>query len=313
MSKNRTRYHLKRVMIIAGIITLVGVLALMVLSILLTNESVSYPEIVTIGVSNGDLLTASTSETSALRVMSLNLAHGRKEGPNQVFQSRASIEGNLSKIVDLFQRLEPDVVAVQEANGPSFWSGNFDHAFFLASNTPFHNYARGDHARGLGIAYGTGFLSDLPLQEILSVTFNPSPAMAPRGFTVASVEWPPDSGGFIDVVSVHLDVTLQSRRNRQVDEMIHVISPRNKSVIIMGDFNTDWQAKDSAVHRLAEGLDLRAYQPAGDNLWTFRSRKTRLDWILISKEMTFTSYRVLPDRVSDHSAVFAEIELISAP
>jgi hypothetical protein len=35
----------------------------------------------------------------------------------------------------------------------------------------------------------------------------------------------------------------------------------------------------------------------------------RLDWILVSEELAFSSYRTLPDRLSDHLGVVAEIEL----
>ena len=88
------------------------------------------------------------------------------------------------------------------------------------------------------------------------------------------------------------------------------LKDQGKNLIIMGDFNSDWQAEASAVRRLAEGLDLQAYEPEGKDLATFRSRNTRLDWVLISEEMKFISYRVLPERVSDHSAILAEIGLV---
>jgi endonuclease/exonuclease/phosphatase family metal-dependent hydrolase len=37
--------------------------------------------------------------------------------------------------------------------------------------------------------------------------------------------------------------------------------------------------------------------------------KTRLDWILISRELRFPQYEVLPERLSDHFATRATILL----
>jgi endonuclease/exonuclease/phosphatase family metal-dependent hydrolase len=51
---------------------------------------------------------------------------------------------------------------------------------------------------------------------------------------------------------------------------------------------------------------LRAYRPAAQELGTYKGTK-RLDWILISQELSFVDYTVLPDVVSDHLAVLATI------
>ncbi len=40
---------------------------------------------------------------------------------------------------------------------------------------------------------------------------------------------------------------------------------------------------------------------------TVPTRGTRIDWILISSGLEFAEHRTLPDRVSDHLAVVAEI------
>ncbi|WP_221894641.1 hypothetical protein [Bathymodiolus japonicus methanotrophic gill symbiont] len=54
---------------------------------------------------------------------------------------------------------------------------------------------------------------------------------------------------------------------------------------------------------------LKVYQPQADNLPTYSNGDSRLDWILISSELKFVSYKVLPDKLSDHLMLVAEIQL----
>jgi endonuclease/exonuclease/phosphatase family metal-dependent hydrolase len=93
-------------------------------------------------------------------------------------------------------------------------------------------------------------------------------------------------------------------------EMAEVLNKRNNPMIVLGDFNSDWFAEESVVKQLAQKTKMKVYKPHADNLHTYEKRATRLDWILISDELEFTSYQVIPDVISDHLAVVAEIKLI---
>ena len=59
------------------------------------------------------------------------------------------------------------------------------------------------------------------------------------------------------------------------------------------------------VRKLARRSGLQSYQPEAVDLGTYSSK--RLDWILISVDLEFIRYAVLPDVVSDHLGVVAEI------
>ena len=62
------------------------------------------------------------------------------------------------------------------------------------------------------------------------------------------------------------------------------------------------------MQRLANELSLRAFEPDSDSLGTYKKPTgKRLDWILISRDLEFTKYKVLPDIVADHFAVYAEV------
>ena len=61
------------------------------------------------------------------------------------------------------------------------------------------------------------------------------------------------------------------------------------------------------VTDLARRCRLQTYRPLAEDLGTYRKSERRLDWILISDELEFMNYTVLPDVVSDHYAVVAEV------
>ena len=86
--------------------------------------------------------TPSPIQKDKLVVLSLNLAHSRKDGVNQILLDKGSITNNLSDIADTLNRATPDIVALQEADGPSNWSGNFDHVGKLAQDSHYPTAAR---------------------------------------------------------------------------------------------------------------------------------------------------------------------------
>jgi endonuclease/exonuclease/phosphatase family metal-dependent hydrolase len=203
-------------------------------------------------------------------------------------------------------------VALQEADGPSFWSGGFDHVQYLAAATQDSRHVRAGHAGGLNLSYGTALISDLPLDRPASRTFAPGLFATPKGFLVATLRWPGGSGREIDVVSVHLDFMRQSVRMAQAQEMIEALAGRNRPLIVMGDFNCEWSDQEATLRTLATELGVRAHRPRTPGQETFPALGRRLDWILISPELEFVSYRVLEDAVSDHFAVVAEIGVARA-
>ncbi len=250
-----------------------------------------------------------------LTVMNLNLAHGRKDGVNQLLLRKATIDRNLLDIAAVIKRVEPDIVALQEADGPSRWSGSFDHVQQLATESNYPAYVRTSHAASWLFSYGTAILSKVPFGDVLHHTFKPSPPTMNKGFTLGEIQWQPDTQSketlIVDIISVHLDFSRKSVREQQIAEMSDILGGRDNQVIVLGDFNSDWFADEQVVRALAERSGLHVYRPEAKDLGTYNSSGRRLDWILISKELEFTEYKVLPDLLSDHLAVIATIELRS--
>jgi endonuclease/exonuclease/phosphatase family metal-dependent hydrolase len=248
--------------------------------------------------------------TDTLKLMSLNIAHGRKDGLNQLFLSTETIRKNIDAIATVLASTGADIVALQEADAPSRWSGGFDHVALLAKQANYAAVAHTPHASSWLFHYGTAILSHAAFTEVLNYTFVPSPPTLNKGFTLAQIVWQPDGDQqplLLDIVSVHLDFSRKQVRENQIREMRRVLSGRDNPLVILGDFNSDWLAGELLLQSLAGDLGLKGFRPSANDLGTYVSDDKRLDWILISESLEFKSYAVLPDVISDHKAVVAEI------
>lgn len=271
-------------------------------------------------IADGDSFPANTSDANnhrpgndgTLKIVTLNMAHGRNQAANQLLLNGEDIKKNIIDIASVLQRVDADVVALQEIDGPSAWSGNFDHAELLARTAGYPWYYRANHAQSWLFSYGTAVLSRVPVDEVMQHTFASSPPTFNKGFLLSKIKWTDNSRNnavtAVDVVSVHLDFSRNSVRERQIAELSAALSDRENPMIILGDFNSDWFAEESIIRKLAEKAGMSVYKPFAKNLYTYRSGY-RYDWILISSELVFVSYEVLPDLISDHFAVAAEIAL----
>jgi endonuclease/exonuclease/phosphatase family metal-dependent hydrolase len=251
---------------------------------------------------------AADARDGRLRIMTLNVAHGRGDSFHQLLQRSSTTLVNLDAISVLLKDSGADVVALQEADGPSFWSGNFNHIDYLADKGFFSQSVHGVHVDGLGLSYGTALIANLDLRNPKAITFDPSLSPVPKGFVVSAISWPGSPDIDVDIVSVHLDFASRAIRKKQAMELIETLRDRKRPVIIMGDFNAEWH-KNSTVQYISQELALSAYKPNGTGLDTFPAFGERLDWILVSPGISFRSYQVVQDAVSDHRGVIAELEL----
>lgn len=248
--------------------------------------------------------------SATLKVLTLNLAHGRKDSFHQAFLSESVIEANLAEISEVLKRERPHVAALQEADGPSVWSGGFDHVRRLAELSDFGWAVRGTHVEGLKLDYGAGLLSTEPLSNAASRTFAPSPPTPSKGFVVSTMTWPGRPDREFDVVSVHLDFARDRVRSAQVRDLIEFLAQRDRPRIIMGDFNCEWHSQQACLKQLSQLASVSAHDPHAVHMGTFHSSGRRIDWIFVSDEFEFASYHVLPDVLSDHAAVMAELRWI---
>jgi endonuclease/exonuclease/phosphatase family metal-dependent hydrolase len=244
-----------------------------------------------------------------IKVLTLNISHGRNTALNQLLVSKEQIHLNLDKIAALLGDVAPDIVSFQEADAPSRWSGDFDHVVYLAEQSGFPCFVHGHHSMSWVSRYGTALLTRSRPGATGSVRFSPSWPSKQKGFVFATFEWPIEQRReLITLASVHFDFLRASVRDQQVSEMVARLSEIDGALILMGDLNSEWGQEPSHVRALADQLNLHAFSPENDGLGTYKDPTgKRLDWILISQELEFRKYQVLPNVVADHFAVVAEI------
>ncbi len=248
------------------------------------------------------------SPPAVLRVATLNVAHGRGAARSQIGLPRHRFETNLDAIATLLCRVQPDVVALQEVDAPSSWSGSFDHLERLAAASGYPHRFHGRHAAAaLGPAklnYGTALVSRHPMTATASHRFD-AKLTPSKGFVTAQIQF--DDRPIL-IASTHLEPGSRRIRRRQADELITALAGAGLPLIVLGDFNCDWP-DDDALRRIATHLALQAFEPDGDALrtWPSSDPDKRIDWIICSRDLRFVTYEVWPDVVSDHLGVVAEL------
>lgn len=251
----------------------------------------------------------SSHRGSSLTVASVNLAHGRGGALNQLLVSSPTIRENLAAITEVLDRQKADVVALQEADADSFWSGRFNHVEWLTDLGAYTCSLHGVHAESPLFRFGTALLSRVRLYDPRSVSFDPTPPTTTKGMVSASLDWFDGvRSRSVRVVSVHLDFSRNSVRREQAQDILDTVQNAREPLILMGDFNADWDDEDSAVRTLVQRGGLTAWQPGAEGFATYEDK--RLDWILLSRHLRFLDYRVIQEELSDHRPVVAEIAFL---
>lgn len=245
-------------------------------------------------------------DAASLVVATLNIAHGRGRALNQMLIGKEQIERNLDAAGRLLARQGANVVALQELDVDSLWAGGFDHAARLAEAADLNCAVLGLHAETWLYRFGTALLSEVKLLEPRVTSFEPTPPTTTKGFVSAILQWRQgEELRPVRVVSTHLDFSRKGARRQQLADIVEAIIRSSIPIILMGDFNEEWRRDDSVVRRLVEEAGMTAYQPQSDRLASYKN--SRLDWIFISEELEFVTYRTVQDQVSDHRLVVAEL------
>lgn len=244
-----------------------------------------------------------------LRVATLNLAHGRGTAPSQFGLPVATYQKNIDAIAAAIRREKPDVLALQEADAPSSWSGSFDHVQVLAGSAEYAHVFHGLHFEAgvfyWKLQYGTALLARCALDAPASYRFS-VPPLHTKGFVIAELKF---DGRPLIVTSVHLTSGSSAIRRKEAERIISILTKFDKPIVLMGDFNSRWSHETDAVRILATRLGLHAFHADEQGLATFSVRvpKTRIDWILIPADLEFIDYHVWEGEISDHFGVSADV------
>lgn len=243
----------------------------------------------------------------SVRILTLNLAHGRGTAFHQAFTGRQRILANLDAVAEVIRGAEADIVALQEVDAPSSWSGGFDHLEYLARRVGHDHLFHGIHAdvRRPRLAYGTGVLSRFPIRTGRSWRFAKN-ALDTKGYVLTRIDAP---GLTLDLVSVHLDFKRDSERRAQLDDITLHLLERDAApdhLVVAGDFNCAVNGRSGVLSDFVRRHALVAPERPVE---TFPSRRPRraLDHVLASRSMEVRRTQALPALVSDHLPVLAEL------
>ncbi|MBO6656761.1 MAG: endonuclease/exonuclease/phosphatase family protein [Pseudomonadales bacterium] len=245
-----------------------------------------------------------------MKVLTLNVAHARADGRSQWLQSSEQARQHLWRIANVLKRENPHVAAFQEIDTNSFWNGRFNHTEYVADIANYPHHFSGAHIQGNHLEYGTALVSRQTLNDPKSVRFNRPFARPRKGFVLSTTHWPGADHVDVDVVSVHFDFLTRNQRKKEARKLIEALAGRDNPSIVMGDLNADYH-EDSLIPLLEKSLDLSTWQPSQKTV-TFPRFQKRLDWVLVSEEIEIVSHEVLPDALSDHRAVVAELRLVDS-
>ena len=237
-----------------------------------------------------------------LRVLSYNIHHG--EG----------VDGKLDlpRIAAVIRSVSPDFAALQEVDIGTRRTGGVDQSIELARLTGMH-VLFGRTIWHEGGRYGNALLSRIPAAGFVNHAFPNMPKREPRAAIDTAFELT-DSGEALRFLATHLDITRPDRLTAaaRLNE-IAASYPASTPMILAGDLN---DTPDSPVLELLR----KQWTPAslGHVLLTIPVKEParQIDYILFrpASRWRVIEVRVLEEFVaSDHRAIFAVLELLSAP
>jgi endonuclease/exonuclease/phosphatase family metal-dependent hydrolase len=205
---------------------------------------------------------------------------------------------DLSRVVELIDRWDPQIVALQEVDSRRDCDVN-----------PFEFLQRelGEHgigAKSITTAdgdYGQMLISRWPLSETVVHDLS-HPEREPRRAIATRVATP---HGPLRVVATHLGLSIHERR-QQADKLLGIAGDERIATIVMGDFN-DWFWVGSVRKALSRAL------PGRTRFRTFPSMfpLLRLDRIYCRPSGIFLDCRTDPAarHISDHLPVIADVQI----
>lgn len=225
----------------------------------------------------------------------------------------------LHQLRDAIRSTQADIVFLQEVVGENFkhaqkhhnWPDQAQHEFLADSGWSHCAYGKNAlYPRG---HHGNAILSRFPIlhSEQINISTN---SFEQRGFLYCAVTIPKYPVP-IHCLCTHLGLFASSRRKQLGMHADHITRciPHDAPIIMAGDFN-DWRGKCVDRFALRVGMKDAAVEANGRKARTFPARSPflPLDRIYtrgLTATHSTTYYRGVWKKLSDHAALFTEIEL----
>jgi endonuclease/exonuclease/phosphatase family metal-dependent hydrolase len=253
-----------------------------------------------------------------LRLLTFNIAHGRGLTPIQGLTSSRKLRLNLRRIADLLRRLGADVVALQEIDECSVWSGRFDHLDYLRTHAGFPHAAFGINNRRPGLmnlCYGNAILSRFPIVETETIVFGKR-RVGEKGFLFAEIEV---GARIVPLVNLHLHFGSRRKRLLQLDLLIEWLRAKQRlhgagwavPPIVCGDFNNPDTGDDATASLFSHLSDYGDYSLHPRMAPTYPSPLPRraLDFVFVPPGCRAVHSEVVRSFLSDHRPVMVEFSV----
>jgi len=254
------------------------------------------------------------------RLLTFNIAHARGALPlHQGLRSEAKIRSNLLKIARLIQRLEADIVALQEIDENSRWNGSFDHLAFLSAHTGLAHAVHGVNNRRIGryhLNYGNAILSRFPIVHSETTPFGLG-KVGGKGFVFAEIDVP--KKGRVPLINVHLHHSSRAQRLKQAARLIHYLDEQRRHraahwhipPIVCGDLNCPSHRPDATATILGYFEQTNNYTLLPKLGRTFPSLLPArcLDYVFLPEECREPEGEIVRSLLSDHRPVLVEFAL----
>lgn len=259
-----------------------------------------------------------------IRLLTYNIAHARGLGLHQSLRSRTKIRSQLRHIAQLIQRLDADIVALQEIDENSLWAGSFDHLAYLRDHTGLQYAVHGVNNRRnhalFHFNYGNALLSRFPITHHENVIFGRS-LIGEKGALFAEVAAP---AGRLPIVNIHMHHRSRASRLKQAARMMEFLSQQRAhrgahwhiGPIVCGDLNNPSHAPDATAMLLGYFEQFDNYQllpkgVGGAPLRTYPSvwPQRALDYVFLPSQCTHVEVTVVRSYLSDHRPVFVDFQL----
>lgn len=254
-----------------------------------------------------------------MRLLTYNIAHARGATPiHQSLLPATALRANLRRIARLIERLRVDIVALQEIDENSRWSGSFDHLDYLRHFTGLGHAVHGITNRREGryhLSYGNALLARWPIHHHETVPFGRG-TIGEKGFLFAEVDTP---AGRLPLVNLHLNHRSRVLRLRQAAQVMHHLDDlrRHRAAhwgrppLVCGDFNTPSHLPDATATLLGyfERTNNYVLLPKAGRTFPSAWPARALDYVFLPEQCHEPRAEIVRSYLSDHRPVLVEFGL----
>lgn len=212
----------------------------------------------------------------------------------------------LEDIAQFIRRQDPDLVGLIEVDTGSVRSGLVNQAEYIAKHL--------GHYTAYECKYGLASINNqLPIVRKQANAILAAPRVTgerfhyfPTGIKRLIIEMELDD---VCVFLVHLSLKYRHRQD-QLRHLHDLILQARKPVVVAGDFNTFTGKDELFLFMRATGL--RSANDAGLASFPARVPQFELDFVLVSREIEVTDFRIPDVRYSDHRPIVCDFRVRSA-